>query len=150
MLPYKKLVKIGTEQLTVYSIGWLARAVDRNVHTVRQWEAKGILPRPLINLELTPSSKDKSVGTTRWYLAAEIAGYASAFRKAKVRRGISIESSPFKRSAALIRADLKKAMQKNIKAFPKKLSNEAQIQAGWETKTDGKLDKEMKAILDLK
>lgn len=65
--PRRKRVKVGKHTLEVYSIGFLAAATNLANVTLRLWERKQILPKPVLN-----------VGSgMRFYTAPEILNYAS-------------------------------------------------------------------------
>lgn len=66
-MPRKKVIKLGSQDITVYSIGWFAYVARISRQTIRLWEAKKILPRPLLNIS----------GNRRFYTPSEILVYAS-------------------------------------------------------------------------
>lgn len=64
--PRSKQVMLGKHTLEVYSIGFLAMATDLANVTLRLWERKGILPKPILTLP-----------GMRYYTAPELLKYAA-------------------------------------------------------------------------
>lgn len=107
-LPFKRTVILGDVSITVYSIGWLAYLVKRHQQTVRKWEDAGVLPRPIFDGQI-----DK---VYRWYVAAEIWGYAKIYNSLpmpstiKDAKRVAKAMSAFKERAHEFRAKLKKKL----------------------------------------
>lgn len=70
-LPRKKTILLGKTQLEVYSIGWLSLYARISNPTIRLWERKKILPRPILKLP----------GKKRFYTPTEITLYSNAIEK---------------------------------------------------------------------
>ncbi len=75
--PPVKKVKYGDHELTLYGLGWLSFLCKKGHSTLRLWESRGILPRPLF----APS------GLLRYYTAEELANYAGVINQANVTAG---------------------------------------------------------------
>ena len=85
-----KVVQFGEVYLRVYSIGYLATALDRSTATIRRWQRLGSLPPPII----------KTQDGARWYLKEEIALYSRLAKQAGLHTGLSMESTGFPQLAA--------------------------------------------------
>lgn len=81
-----KVVLFKKVRVTVYSIAWLAHLCNRSADTIRRWERRGVLPKPIL------SSEDGR----RWYTASELRGYANIVKANNPRRHVDIESTAFK------------------------------------------------------
>lgn len=66
--PRTKKVMLGSHTFEVYTIGFLAATTELAQVTLRLWERKGILPKPILRIP----------GTMRYYTASEVLAYAGA------------------------------------------------------------------------
>jgi hypothetical protein len=82
--PYKML-NYGGEKTAFYSIGSLARALNRSPVTIRKWEANGTIPQPLWS---APGDTKALGGQVRLYIREQIAG----LRKIAEEEGILHET----------------------------------------------------------
>ena len=81
-IPYRKKVKYKETLITLYSIGWLAYYSNKGNSTLRRWESKKVLPRPLLSLE---------GDSNRMYSAREILGYSHVIKSVSTGRGIKLD-----------------------------------------------------------
>lgn len=66
-IPRTRRVQLGKHTLEVYTIGLLATATQMARVTLRLWERKKVLPRPILKIP----------GEMRYYTASEILKYAT-------------------------------------------------------------------------
>jgi DNA-binding transcriptional MerR regulator len=132
--PLTKEVRMGEFRFRLYSISWLARLVNRSANTVRRWEARDCLPRPIIDV---PGKK------ARWYSAAELRGYAKIIHQANIRRRVPIEDTDFKLKAQEFRAKLMADMQLDKRILGHCFEAEANIKQAFKK---ARLDKWKQAV----
>jgi hypothetical protein len=95
--PPSKIVAFRNHSITVYSIGWLAILTNRSSQSVRLWERRQLLPKPILQLN----------DGFRWYTAAELLGYSKIYNAAGITPGVSIFSSTFAANAGDFHRQLK-------------------------------------------
>lgn len=134
----RKTAVFDGRKYTLYSIGWFGMLVHRSKWTIRWWERKGILPKPLLSLNTT----------TRWYLADEIAGYARIYQRAGVRSGKKIEDTSFKQEAHVYHALLEKRIHNNSKELQLKMTNDEVILKALNEKKETRFNREIEKIMD--
>jgi len=110
-----KVVRFGEVHLRVYSIGYLAMALDRSTHTIRRWERNKLIPKPLVHTQ----------DGARWYLKEEIDKYSKLAKQYNVQTGFSIEQTGFPEALKLEMGELEKRVTKTIQAG---VSNEGEDQ----------------------
>lgn len=121
--PFKKKITYKSKPLTVYSVGWLAVLVNRHIQTVREWEYKGVLPRPLFQVDDTG---------TRYYSAAELIGYSSILNSNARPRGWKAKTDwdgLQQKLAAYKKALLSALTNGHSEAYKEALPNESSMQA---------------------
>lgn len=91
------LVKFRAYPLTV-----LAQILGRRPHTLRIWEAKGVIPGPLTRL---------SKGEQRYYLEPEIRVYKQVFDECKLSSGVSFETLGFPKKLRSALRELQHSIQ---------------------------------------
>lgn len=64
-----RLVSIKGQQTECFTVGHLARALDRQPGTIRKWEREGVIPKPTFRLR-----SDDPRGTRRLYTRAQVEG----------------------------------------------------------------------------
>jgi DNA-binding transcriptional MerR regulator len=137
LISFKKDVLVKGRRFTVYSIGWFAFLLHRTPWTIRNWERKGILPKPILNLG----------NDTRWYLPDEIEGYAKIYLRADVRAGKKIEETRFKHEAHVFEAELSKRVNRNDQTLSIKLENDEVIGKALMDRTEVRFIDEIETIL---
>jgi DNA-binding transcriptional MerR regulator len=68
--PTKKVIKYKGIVMTVYTLGWLAHLSGCSIHTLRFWEGRKVMPRPIFKLP----------GHRRWYTSLELIHYAKGIK----------------------------------------------------------------------
>lgn len=101
-----KVVKFGEAYLRVYSIGYLALALDRSTATIRRWQRMKMILPPVIH------TKDGA----RWYLKEEIELYAQLTKQYDLQTGVSIEGSKFPEAVKIEVEKLRKTVLKTVEA----------------------------------
>ena len=86
VLPQKKIMSYKGVRFVAYSAGWLSISLNRTQRAIRMWEDRGFLPLPIFYTK---------PGETRWYCAAEILSYKSAYHQAGMKNGLDIASTGF-------------------------------------------------------
>jgi len=82
----RKLVELNTgETVWLFSIGELARRVNRTPRTIQKWERAGVVPEPIVS----------RLHGRRWYLEAEINMYAELAEQERIRRGRRLSDTLF-------------------------------------------------------
>jgi hypothetical protein len=126
--PLKRKVIHEGRSFTLYSVGWLAILVNRHVQTVRNWEYKGYLPKPVFETDSTG---------VRYYNAAELMGYAEIINTFPRRCGApgTLGATKWKDMGKRLHLFKNKLLSqlsiKDEQAFRAELPNEAKIYASW-------------------
>jgi hypothetical protein len=137
--PLKKRTVFEDHSLTLYSIGWLGILVNRHTQTVRLWEYKGYLPRPIFATDEVQ---------VRYYSAAELIGYAqiiNTFPRSCGAPGTKGKTpwKKFKTRLHEFKQQLIAAIQqKHQNVFIEALPNEQKLKEAWQNN----LSKDLKQI----
>ncbi len=118
-LPARKKVVVGGELVQLYSIGWMAVMTGRSVQSIRLWERKGWLPKPIVSL---PNHPD------RWYLGVEIETYTRIFQQVKPSRQTSFQKTGFRELAHKAQIDLRAQLAKKNPAMFAPLSQQEKLE----------------------
>jgi DNA-binding transcriptional MerR regulator len=118
-LPKTKKVRLvaGGEIYTLYSIGWIAVLTNKDPHTIRRYEWRQIIPKPLI------TTKDNQ----RWYLAEEVAGYSREIKATLLKPKMNIEHTDLRDRCWDYREKVESKLQHSIAELNVCLANEQQI-----------------------
>lgn len=114
--PRTKTVRLGAHTFEVYSISWLALFIHRRPGTIKIWEERKLLPKPLLDL-----------GRHRYYTANEIMEYACAFRTSDTKTGTALETTPFRAKCAEARMRLRRIVEKEPERILKELPNKTRL-----------------------
>ena len=132
--PPKKNIVYNGHAMTVYGIGWLAYLTHRKTHTVRSWERKKILPRPILDL------KDGR----RWYTTAELIAYVRIFNRCVFKPMVPVVRNGFREQAYDFSNKLRRMVAKTPSEFGTKIKDsdrmeqaiEAYKEKVWQDKAD--------------
>jgi hypothetical protein len=97
-----KKMRVGTRELEFYTIGDLARALNRKPVTIRKWESEGVIPKAVYIL---PSKIDDKRGVRRLYSREQVEGLMLVAREEGVfepsanGKWKSIEDTDFRQRA---------------------------------------------------
>ncbi len=119
-LPFKRKVLLGERSMTVYSLGWLAILASFHPMTLRKWEGKGILPKPIFEKQIDP--------VFRFYTAGELIGYAGIIKRYPRQAGKAYDPQ-LKVALYNFYTALKKQLEHDGASVVEALPNEAKIEA---------------------
>ena len=112
-IPKVVMKAVGGAMIPMYPISALAMRVNRDVHTIRQWERIGILPKPMFR----DAPKARQQRGRRLYTHEEIEAIAVTAQECEIKPRESIANTKFAEIVKMRLEALHKrygAMQKTI------------------------------------
>lgn len=100
-----RVITFLDKEVRVYSVGYVAAALNRSVDTLRKWEHNEVIPEPVFD----------RIANQRWYLMDEIKIYQDAIDHNGLHGGVDIKK--FSQEVHLKVMELKKQLLEMVKKY---------------------------------
>jgi len=117
-VPYRLKVEYQGVSLYLYSIGWIALYSRKGRSTLKRWEQRGVLPKPLLNLD----GKNH-----RLYTSREILEYSTIIRSSNSVSGRKTDYDSLSQAFTMKRLKIIETSENNPSALSVALPGEDNV-----------------------